>query len=166
MTEDSSSWHMYDWNGVDWKESATVATAGLAHMNKHGSTVMVLEPSGGGGTGTVSIMKTFYWNGTVRTAASNSAKPCRTRHGPVVTNTHACDADTGGVTAAAGRGSPWLRAPSRSYRRTLTGARRSIFLETLLGAGMNGPSETLLGAEGLGVTLSSVLRENMRSAML
>jgi len=27
----------------------------------------------------------------VRTAASNSAKPCRTRHGPVVTNTHACD---------------------------------------------------------------------------
>lgn len=75
-------------------------------------------------------------------------------------------ADTGGVTAAAGRGSPWLRAPSRSYRRTLAGARRSIFLETLLGAGMNGPSETLLGAEGLGVTLSSVLRENMRSAML
>ena len=28
---------------------------------------------------------------TVRTAASNSAEPCKTRHDPVVTNTHACD---------------------------------------------------------------------------
>ena len=29
--------------------------------------------------------------GPVRTAASNSAKPCKTRLGPMVTNTHACD---------------------------------------------------------------------------
>ena len=129
----------------------------------------------------------------VRTVASNSAKLAKTRHESVVTNTHAWDtwagsewsvhkraakecspryhrmamSTRGRVTAAVRRGSPSLRAPFRSYRRTLSGARRSLLgnpsgcrggrllPETLLGAGTDAPSETLLGAEGEGVTLSS-----------
>tara|TARA_Y100001958_G_C21146917_1_gene484077 strand:- start:106 stop:693 length:588 start_codon:yes stop_codon:yes gene_type:complete len=133
----------------------------------------------------------------VRTVASNSAKLAKTRHESVVTNTHAWDtwagsewsvhkraakecspryhrmamSTRGRVTAAVRRGSPSLRAPFRSYRRTLSGARHSLLgnpsgcrggrllPETLLGAGTDAPSETLLGAEGEGVTHSSFLRE-------
>ena len=129
----------------------------------------------------------------VRTVASNSTKLAKTRHESVVTNTHAWDmwagsewrvrkrvvtecypryhhmamSTRGGVTAAVRRGSPSLRAPFRSYRRTLSGARlsllgnpsgcrgRRLLPETLLGAGTGAPSETLLGAEGQGVTLPS-----------